>query len=150
MKYSEFEQVVESLGYYVNLDDDMRNVFVTDIAGLTMVKISKIHEYEMSTDYGKFRTILSSQIKLALYTFCRNLAETPFSERVDEKKYYLTSVSPLLCEWGHGYLLKHKENRKFYTGSLSRSDDIYQAVFTESEIGRMDISGFTPQEVPAV
>lgn len=149
MKYSEFEQTVDTLGYCINLDDP-GNIYVTDVNGLTMAKISKRHEYEMSTDYGKFRTILSGQNKLALYTFCRNLAETPLSERVDEKRYYLTSVSPLLCEWGHGYLLKNKENGKFYTGSLSRSEEFYQAVFTESEIGRMDIKGFTPQEVPAV
>ena len=149
MKYSEFEQIIETLGYGVNFDDP-GNIFVTDVNGITMAKISKRNEYEMSTDYGKFRTILSSQKKLTLYTFCRNLAETPFSERDDEKSYYLTSVSPLLCEWGHGYLLKNKENGKFYTGSLSRSEEFYQAVFTESEIERMDISGFTPQKVPAV
>ena len=149
MKYSEFEQIIETLGYGVNFDDP-GNIFVTDVNGITMAKISKRHEYEMSTDYGKFRTILSSPKKLTLYTFCRNLAETPFSERADEKRYYLTSVSPLLCEWGHGYLLKNKKNGKFYTGSLGRSEEFYQSVFTESEIERMDISGFTPQEVPAV
>lgn len=149
MKYTEFEQIIETLGYGV-IFDDPGNIFVTDVTGITMAKISKRHEYEMSTDYGKFRNILSSQKKLTLYTFCRNLAETPFSERADEKRYYLTSLSPLLCEWGHGYLLKNKDNGKFYTGSLSRSEEFYQAVFTESEIERMDISGFTPQEVPAV
>ena len=65
----------------------------------------------------------------------------------EEKRYWLLSVSPMLRKSECGYLLHHKSMGRYFTGSAEYCGDVYQAVFTESEISQMDITGFEKVEV---
>jgi hypothetical protein len=60
----------------------------------------------------------------------------------EEKRYRLLSVSPMLRKSECGYLLYHKSMGRYFTGSAEYGGDVYQAIFTESEISQMDITGF--------
>ena len=60
----------------------------------------------------------------------------------EEKRYWLLSVSPMLRKSECGYLLYHKSMGRYFTGSAEYGGDVYQAIFTESEISQMDITGF--------
>ena len=65
----------------------------------------------------------------------------------EEKRYWLLSVSPMLRKSECGYLLYHKSMGRYFTGSAEYGGDVYQAIFTESEIAQMDITGFEKIEV---
>ena len=65
----------------------------------------------------------------------------------EEKRYRLLSVSPMLRKSECGYLLHHKSMGRYFTGSAEYGGDVYQAIFTESEISKMDIIGFEKVEV---
>ena len=65
----------------------------------------------------------------------------------EEKRYRLLSVSPMLRKSECGYLLYHKSMGRYFTGSAEYGGDVYQAIFTESEIAEMDITGFEKVEV---
>ena len=65
----------------------------------------------------------------------------------EEKRYRLLSVSPMLRKSECGYLLYHKSMGRYFTGSAEYGGDVYQAIFTESEIAQMDITGFEKIEV---
>ena len=60
----------------------------------------------------------------------------------EEKRYRLLSVSPMLRKNECGYLLYHERMGRYFTGSAEYGGDVYQAIFTESEISQMDITGF--------
>ena len=65
----------------------------------------------------------------------------------EEKRYRLLSVSPMLRKNECGYLLYQKSMGRYFTGSAEYGGDVYQAIFTESEISQMDITGFCKEEV---
>ena len=65
----------------------------------------------------------------------------------EEKRYWLLSVSPMLRKSECGYLLHHESMGRYFTGSAEYGGDVYQAIFTESEISKMDITGFEKIEV---
>ena len=65
----------------------------------------------------------------------------------EEKRYWLLSVSPMLRKNECGYLLYHERMGRYFTGSAEYGGDVYQAIFTESEIAEMDITGFRKVEV---
>ena len=140
MKTKEFMAKVRSLEFEIEMEGCW--VVIRAISGAKQLKINKNYASVVF-----FRGNYSSEIDRNLLNLVVGYLNTPKEERDEEKRYYLTSVSPLLCEWEHGYLLKHKENKKFYTGSLRRSEEFYQAIFTESEIAEMDITGFEKVEV---
>ena len=141
MKYSEFKREVEKLGYIVKNKNEA-HIYVSDADGLTIARVGKLHAVEMATDFMKFTTITRLEHKLLIYTHCKNLAETPLAEREEEKRYRLLSVSPMLRKSECGYLLYHKSVGRYFTGSAEYGGDVYQAIFTESEIAEMDITGF--------
>ena len=65
----------------------------------------------------------------------------------EEKRYWLLSVSPILIKNECGYLLYHKSMGRYFTGAAEYGGDVYQTIFTESEIAEMDITGFEKVEV---
>ena len=146
MKYSEFKAEVEKLGYIVKNESEA-HIYVSDADGLTIARVGKRHVVEMATDFMRFTTITRLEHKLLIYTHCKNLAETPLAEREEEKRYRLLSVSPMLRKSECGYLLYHKSMGRYFTGSAEYGGDVYQAIFTESEIAQMDITGFEKVEV---
>ena len=145
MKYSEFKEVVETLGYCSG-DESEAHVYVKDCDGLTIARVGKLHEFEMATDFVRFTTITDFSHKLSLYTFCRNLAETPLAEREEEKRYRLRIVANLGFMDDQRFLNLNIEKEEYFICSARQSEWV-KTIFTESEIAQMDITGFEKVEV---
>ena len=148
MKYSEFKQVVEKLGYIVKNKSEA-HIYVSDADGLTIARVGKLHAVEMATDFMRFTTITRLEHKLLIYTHCKNLAETPLAEREEEKKYYLRLVTPPILKKQVTEYLRKSEYLEYYTTGLSKNtgDEKIKTIFTESEIAEMDITGFEKEPV---
>ena len=71
---------------------------------------------------------------------------TPPSEREEEKRYYLRLATKIDVYEDRRYLNMDIPNEK-YTLSENKDDAYYKAIFTESEIAEMDITGFEKIEV---
>ena len=71
---------------------------------------------------------------------------TPLAEREEEKRYYLRLVTKIDVYEDRRYLNMDIPNEK-YTLSENKDDAYYKAIFTESEISQMDITGFEKEEV---
>ena len=140
MKYSEFKAEVEKLGFCVDVDRAPIYVDKTK-GGETIVAIGRQKRFSVDPGWSGFHAI-SEEEKLAIYNLAHALAITPLTEREEEKRYWLLSVSPMLRKSECGYLLYHKSMGRYFTGSSEYGGDVYQAIFTESEIAEMDITGF--------
>ena len=148
MKYSEFKTEVEKLGYIVKNKNEA-HIYVSDADDLTIARVGKLHAVEMATDFMKFTTITRLEHKLLIYTHCKNLAETPLAEREEEKKYYLRLVIPPILKRQVPEYLRESEHSECYTTGLSKNtvNEKIKTIFTESEIAKMDITGFEKEEV---
>ena len=145
MKYSEFKTEVEKMGYCVDIDNAPIYVDKSE-RGETIIAIGKHKRFSVDPGWSGFHAI-SEEEKLAIYNLAHALAITPLAEREEEKRYRLLSVSPMLRKSECGYLLYHKSMGRYFTGSAEYGGDVYQAIFTESEIAQMDITGFEKIEV---
>ena len=143
MKYSEFKAEVEKMGYTYNEDSD--GIYVRNSVG-TIVVVGRYNTHAISTTWGAFG-LLTEFEKGQFLNLCHKLAKTPLAEREEEKRHRLLSVSPLLRKSECGYLLYHKSMGRYFTGSAEYGGDVYQAIFTESEISQMDITGFEKEPV---
>lgn len=76
----------------------------------------------------------------------REYLETPLSEREEEKRYWLRLATKIDVYEDRRYLNMDIPNEK-YTLSENKDDAYYKAIFTESEITEMDITGFERIEV---
>ena len=148
MKYSEFKAEVEKLGYIVKNKNEA-HIYVSDADGLTIARVGKLHAVEMATDFMSFTTITRLEHKLLIYTHCKNLAETPLAEREEEKKYYLRLVTPPILKKQVTEYLRKSGYLEYYTTGLSKDtgDEKIKTIFTESEIAKMDITGFEKEPV---
>ena len=145
MKYSEFKAEVEKLGFVV--EDDGTPIYVDKSKdGETLVSIGKHKQFWLAPGWSGFNNLTEDQ-KLKLYDLAYQLAKTPLAEREEEKRYRLLSVSPMLRKSECGYLLYHKSMGRYFTGAAEYGGDVYQTIFTESEIAEMDITGFEKVEV---
>ena len=142
MKYSEFNHDWSDM----ELQYLEGEIFVY-CDGVMIGKVSKEYRYMMSTHYAGFEE-LPLPVAVKLFADMAMLAQTPLAEREEEKRYRLLSVSPMLRKSECGYLLYHKSMGRYFTGSAEYGGDVYQAIFTESEISKMDITGFEKIEVP--
>ena len=71
---------------------------------------------------------------------------TPLAEREEEKRYYLRYKMTLLSGV-EVFLNRHKRNGECVLAQHTDKEN-YQTIFTESEISKMDITGFEKIEVP--
>lgn len=151
MKYSEFKSEVEKLGLHIYVYH--KYIDVGDVSDNLVGCISKTIELSMDTEYEHFK-YLQQEKRDKLFEALYKLAKTPLAEREEEKRYYLKYNVPSLIVWGcskNPRWLHVVRNSGYSFICEDRTDhEIVQTIFTESEIERMDISGFTPQEVPAV
>ena len=145
MKYSEFKAEVEKLGYWVDIDHAPIYVDKSE-RGETIIAIGKHKRFSVDPSWSGFHTI-PEENQIAIYNLAHALTVTPLAEREEEKRYRLLSVSPMLRKSECGYLLYHKSMGRYFTGSAEYGGDVYQAIFTESEIAQMDITGFEKIEV---
>ena len=139
MKYSEFKQVVEELGY--TFFENKYEVRILDKGACKLIIIDKTDTHVIDPNNVSYIT-LSHKDKTELLDLACELAKTPLAEREEEKRYYLRNVSPLLRGSGRGYLAKNKDTLEYYALSLKCSEEFYQTIFTESEIAEMDTTGF--------
>ena len=139
MKYSEFKQVVEELGY--TFFENKYEVRILDKGACKLIIIDKTDTHVIDPNNVSYIT-LSHKDKTELLDLACELAKTPLAELEEEKRYYLRNVSPLLRGSGRGYLAKKKDTLEYYALSLKCSEEFYQTIFTESEIAEMDTTGF--------
>ena len=144
MKYSEFKQVVEELGY--TFFENKYEVRILDKGACKLIIIDKTDTHVIDPNNVSYIT-LSHKDKTELLDLACELAKTPLAEREEEKRYYLRNVSPLLRGSGRGYLAKNKDTLEYYALSLKCSEEFYQTIFTETEISEMDITGFEKEPV---
>ena len=142
MKYSEFEREVEKLGFTHNT---RCAEIVVKVHGRTVMGVSTNREYIVDSEWDEFQS-LHKKIQGELFDLAYQLAKTPLAEREEEKKYYLRLATKIDVYEDRRYLNMDIPNEK-YTLSENKDDAYYKAIFTESEIAQMDITGFEKVEV---
>ena len=143
MKYSEFKAEVEKMGYWV--DNDKSPLYVDKSkGGETIIAIGKHKRFSVDPSWSGFHTI-PEENQIAIYNLAHALTVTPFAEREEEKRYrlwlsaYGASDFDLYRTKGHGVGGTNLNALKSVTDPL--------LIFTESEIAKMDITGFEKVEV---
>ena len=149
MKYSEFKQVVEELGY--TFFENKYEVRILDNGACKLIIIDKTDTHVIDPNNVSYIT-LSHKDKTELLDLACELAKTPLADREEEKRYYLRFIHPnILGEREPLYLHLHRsESAKDYyeIGTVKAPfGNKLQTIFTESEIAQMDITGFEKIEV---
>ena len=144
MKTKEFIEKVEALGYEVgSFKTDMN---ISDSDGHELAIVSKKHRFAMDTDMFDFVTYVNDDDAEKIATLLFEYSTTPPSEREEEKRYYLRLATKIDVYEDRRYLNMDIPNEK-YTLSENKDDAYYKAIFTESEIAEMDITGFEKEPV---
>ena len=143
MKYSEFETEVEKMGFYIGYSP--LYLFVVDRYTERLASISKEFDMWLDTEYQEFPKLPQEQ-RAALFDLLYVISKTPLAEREEEKRYYLRLATKIDVYEDRRYLNMDIPNEK-YTLSENKDDAYYKAIFTESEISQMDITGFQKVEV---
>ena len=143
MKYSEFEDVMNHYGYIT--ENKTYDLYVRKVQGNRIVCIDKEDSHAICTDYVEFLELPQDEKNFLLDIFL-DLAKTPLEEREEEKRYYLRLATKIDVYEDRRYLNMDIPNEK-YTLSENKDDAYYKAIFTESEISKMDITGFQKVEV---
>ena len=145
MKTKTFIEKVEALGYEV--DNFLAYLSVSDSDGHDFATVSKKHRFAMDTDTFHFATHVNDEDAEKIATLLFEYSATPPAEREEEKRYQLRLTVPILTG-DVKYLNKFKESGIYTIStkeeSLARG---IQAIFTESEIAEMDITGFKKEPV---
>ena len=146
MKYSEFRVEVEGIGLHIRVYE--LNINVVDKHGDTVGCIAKDVEMSMDTDFEDFRK-LPQEKKIFVFESLYKLAKTPLAEREEEKRYWLRFTTPTLLKdlIPNGYLNIHRESNELSLSSDKKDTEYFKTTFTESEIAKMDITGFEKIEV---
>ena len=143
MKYSEFNHDWSDM----ELQYLEGEIFVY-CDGVMIGKVSKEYRYMMSTHYAGFEE-LPLPVAVKLFADMAMLAQTPLTEREEEKKYYLRLVTPPILKKQVTEYLRKSEYLEYYTTGLSKNtgNEKIKTIFTESEIAEMDITGFEKEPV---
>ena len=140
MKYSEFNKKYADLELQYTDSD----IYIY-CDGVMVGKISKEYRYRMSTHYDGFEQF--PEVYAANLLMNMNmLSETPLSEREEEKRYRLRIVANLGFMDDQRFLNLNIEREEYFISSARQSERI-KTIFTESEIAKMDITGFVRVEV---
>ena len=149
MKYSEFKQRVIDIGFTV--EDEAREVLVVDDEGDIVATVSTDITNSMDTDYIAFKE-QGEDVRAEVLRLTYQLTKTPLAEREEEKRYWLQKIPvPLLDKEGEKkWLWKYTGtalSKVFGADTIKVDSKLYQTIFTESEIAKMDITGFKKVEV---
>ena len=147
MKTKEFIEKVEALGYEVGVGSFETDMNISDSDGHELAIVSKKHRFAMDTDMFDFVAYVNDDDAEKIATLLFEYSATPPSEREEEKRYYLRLATKIDVYEDRRYLNMDIPNEK-YTLSENKDDAYYKAIFTESEISQMDITGFQKVEVP--
>lgn len=144
MRYSEFNKKL----YEFELQHHLSDIHIF-CDGNLVGKVSKKCRYSLSTIYEVFED-LPEKVAFMLYENMVMLAETPLTEREEEKRYRLRYVTPPLLRrklTAPEYLYIRRCDGYIDTSLSAEDDPAFQTIFTESEIAEMDITGFVKEEV---
>ena len=146
MKYSEFKQVVEELGY--TFFENKYEVRILDKGACKLIIIDKTDTHVIDPNNVSYIT-LSHKDKTELLDLACELAKTPLAEREEEKRYWLRKLPvPLLDRSEEKKWLWRRRGTDIVGVDTLRVDhEKYQTIFAESEIAEMDITGFEKVEV---
>ena len=146
MKYSEFKQVVEELGY--TFFENKYEVRILDKGACKLIIIDKTDTHVIDPNNVSYIT-LSHKDKTELLDLACELAKTQLAEREEEKRYWLRLVAPPILKKQVTEYLRKSEYLEYYTTGLSKNtgDEKIKTIFTESEIAEMDITGFKKEPV---
>ena len=146
MKYSEFKQVVEELGY--TFFENTYEVRILDNGACKLIIIDKTDTHVIDPNNVSYIT-LSHKDKTELLDLACELAKTPLAEREEEKRYWLQRIEPpILGEQDPRYLFYTRVGGYYDIGTTkSEWRNVIKTIFTESEIAEMDITGFEKIEV---
>ena len=139
MKYSELDAYLELARWENERDDYHIKVYRN---GYTVAEVGLWEQYNI-------KILDPIQMTEGLYRRITELANTPLTERKDEKRYWLRKILiPLLGEESERYFCKPLlPNYQPCVDGDRRQDSKFQTIFTESEIEDMDITGFEKEEV---
>ena len=146
MRYSEFNEKL----YEFELQHHLSDIHIF-CDGNLVGKVSKKCRYSLSTIYEIFED-LPEKVAFMLYENMMMLAKTPLAEREEEKRYWLQKIPvPLLDKEGEKkWLWKYTGtalSNVFGADIIKVDSKLYKTIFTESEIAKMDITGFCKEEV---
>ena len=146
MKYSEFKAEVEKLGWCIS--GNKYEVYVLNHGGGKLMVINKTDTHALDPSHISY-VILTHEDKSALLDLSVKLAKTPLAEREEEKRYWLRFTTPTLLKdlIPNGYLNIHRESNELSLSSDKKDTEYFKTIFTESEIAKMDITGFCKEEV---
>ena len=144
MKTKEFIAKVEVLGFLVH--DGHYYLEVEDTEGKDVVDILKAKRWVYDCEFDAFESLHEVK-QTELMEVVTEYVTTQVKDREEEKRYQLRLTVPILTG-DVKYLNKFKESGIYTIStkeeSLARG---IQAIFTESEIAQMDITGFVKVEV---
>ena len=144
MRYSEFKTEVEKMGYWVDIDHAPIYVEKSE-RGETIIAIGKHKRFSVDPGWSGFRAI-PEENQIAIYNLAHALTVTPLADREEEKRYYLRLATKLNFYGHQKYLRKLTADGEFYIAGPEESE-ASQSIFTESEIAKMDITGFKKEPV---
>lgn len=147
MKYSEFKAEVEKLGLHIGVYESHIDVFGK--LGDTVSRVAKDVEMSIDTEYEDFKKLPQGQ-RAAVFEALYKLAKTPLAEREEEKRYRLLYVTPPLLRrelMAPEYLYIRRCDGYIDTSLSAEDDPAFKTIFTESEISKMDITGFKKEPV---
>ena len=139
MKYSELKSYLE-LARWENESDDYHIKVYRN--GYTVAEVGLWEQYNI-------RILDPIQMTEGLYRRLTELAKNPLAEREEEKRYYLRYDVPPLLRAVHvkpRYLYRRIYDGYIDTSFSQTNDSMFKAIFTESEIAEMDITGFQKEE----
>ena len=145
MKYSEFKNNVKLIGFETK--ESNRDIYVERIRE-TVISVSKEFRFGVDTGWTGFSKE-QENVLLELYANACELAKTPLAEREEEKRYWLQRIEPpILGEQDPRYLFYTRVGGYYDIGTTkSEWRNVIKTIFTESEISKMDITGFEKIEV---
>ena len=145
MKTKEVMAKVRSLELEIEMEGCW--IVIRTISGAKQLKINKNYASVVF-----FRGNYSSEIDRNLLNLVVGYLNTPNEEREEEKRYWLQKIPvPLLDKEGEKkWLWKYTGNMRgfgFGADTTKTDSELYKTIFTESEIAKMDITGFEKVEV---
>lgn len=143
MKTKEFMAKVEALGFRVH--DGHNYLEVIDTETEEIVDVLKRKRWVYDCEHAAFESL--HEIKQTeLMEIVTEYVTTQVKDREEEKRYYLRLATKIDVYEDRRYLNMDIPNEK-YTLSENKDDAYYKAIFTETEISQMDITGFEKVEV---
>ena len=147
MKYSEFKTEVEKMG--LDVDANERIVFARRKSGSNVIAVYKSMENYVDCGWSSYIDTMTDEQRGDLFDLAYQLAKTPLAEREEEKRYWLQRIEPpILGEQDPRYLFYTRVGGYYDIGTTkSEWRNVIKTIFTESEIAKMDITGFEKIEV---